>query len=315
MFLSKAIDGYILEGLAGNYSPQTMRLYKINLNIFLQYQGDCDLEAIKPERLTEYMFYLRNEYKPNRISKDISPYSPSALDNHWKALRSFFRWCSEVLELQRPDLHLPRQKFQLPEVIPFTEADVKAIIHACEYTKQSTTNNHRKPFRMRRPTASRDKALVLLLLDTGLRVSEVTRLQIKDINLSNGEVHVMPHGSGQKTKPRTVYLGMVARRSIWLYLNKLNSPSENEPLFDLSTGNIRLLLYRMGERASIKDVYPHRFRHTFAVQYLRNGGDVFTLQRILGHSTLDMVRKYLTLADADSAEAHRKASPADRWRL
>jgi hypothetical protein len=71
MFLSKAIDGYILEGLAGNYSPQTMRLYKINLNIFLHYQGDCDLTAIKPEKLSEYMFYLRNEYKLNRISEDI----------------------------------------------------------------------------------------------------------------------------------------------------------------------------------------------------------------------------------------------------
>ena len=168
---------------------------------------------------------------------------------------------------------------------------------------------------MKRPTAARDKALLLLLLDTGLRVGEVNRLKIMDVDLSNGEVHVRPYGSGQKTKPRTVYLGKAARRSMWLYLSRLDEPRKDESLFRQTTGNIRSLLYRMGERANVQDVYPHRFRHTFAVQFLRNGGDVFTLQRILGHSSLDMVRRYLALADADSAEAHRKASPADRWRL
>lgn len=78
---------------------------------------------------------------------------------------------------------------------------------------------------------------------------------------------------------------------------------QNRPL----TGTaVYQLLRSLGKRTGVKDVHPHRFRHTFAIQYLRNGGDIYTLQRLLGHSTMEMVRNYLAIANSDDEKAHRQ---------
>ncbi len=222
--------------------------------------------------------------------------------------------------VQRPDESLATPQVGNRAIVPFREEEVKALLKACEHTSPSSTVK-RRAFAMRRPLATRVRALVLVLLGTGLRVSECARLQVQDVNVATGAVHVRPFGSGLKSRGRTVFLGKATRKAVWLYMTGRENLEADDPLFStqddhpMNRHSIRQLLSRLGRRAGVKKVHPHRFRHTAAIQYLRNGGDVFTLQRLLGHSSLGTVNRYLAIAQVDIDNAHRRASPADNWRL
>ena len=172
---------------------------------------------------------------------------------------------------------------------------------------------------MRRPSGKRDRAIVLVLLDTGIRASENARLEFADVNFQTGAIQLAPYGSGRKTKGRTVYLGKASRSALWLYIAERD---DNEKFVfrtvkgrPMNRNSIRQMVNGLGVRAGVRNAYPHRFRHTFAIQFLRNGGDIFSLQRLLGHASLEMVQKYLKLAQVDTQNAHQRASPVDRWGL
>lgn len=159
----------------------------------------------------------------------------------------------------------------------------------------------------------RDRAILLLLLDTGLRVSEAGGLRLGDLR-ADGTLKVRGKGS----KERIVPVGGTARAAIVRYLGQRGGGAPDAPLFlgrrgPLDGRGIQQAIRRLKTRIGVTGrLSPHSLRHTFARSYLVNGGDVFSLQRILGHTTLDMVKRYVALADVDLVDRHRRASPADR---
>ncbi|MEM4235305.1 MAG: tyrosine-type recombinase/integrase [Candidatus Methanomethylicaceae archaeon] len=301
LLLSKAIEGFLIARRADGYAPQTLEQYQWALKMLLEF-GDLPLSRIDTPHLRNFMASI--QHRPNL--------SATSAFHVWKSLRAFFKWLSAEGLTGRPDHGLTKPKYAHREIKPLTEEEIRALIKAAEYTK--ITEGRRKPFRMKRPTAERDKALLLILLDTGIRASELCRLEPSDVDLKNSTITIRPHRSGLKSRARIIPIGQSTRKALWRYIAKYDPP-EGKPLFNMDRTSLTRLVVRMGDRAGVHGVHPHRFRHTFAIQYLRNGGDVFTLQRILGHSTLSMVQHYLALADADAQTAHRKASPADNWKL
>ena len=313
MQLSKAIEGFMLYARGGKYSASYLPSVDGIMKFILGYFGDREVETLKEEDWQKYFYHLRYEHKPHRLNKDISPLSEATIDNHWKMIRSFYNWSTTILSIHRPDLKLPRPKYQSPQTHCFTEDECKKLLDACQFTPVKKQSG--KTYKIKRPNADRDKAIIMILLDTGIRLGELCRLRLGDVNLENGEVYVRPFQSSKKSKPRTVFLGQRARQSVWKYIAKAQShPDQSRALFDLQSNSIRILINRIGANAGIH-AHPHKFRHTFAITYLRNKGDIFTLQRLLGHATLDMTRRYLEISKMDLSTTHARASPVDNWRL
>ncbi|MDE2491364.1 MAG: tyrosine-type recombinase/integrase [Elusimicrobia bacterium] len=162
----------------------------------------------------------------------------------------------------------------------------------------------------------RNKVLMLLMLDSGLRLSEALHLRLGGVDMEGSTVLVM----GKGRKERRVPFAKVTRLALDAYLAaRRRILVQSDRLFisraggELTGRHIQLLVKRYGERAGIRGVRvsPHTLRHTCATQYIRNGGDPFSLQEILGHTTLEMVRNYVNLASRDVYDSHRKFSPMD----
>ncbi len=155
------------------------------------------------------------------------------------------------------------------------------------------------------------------MLDTGLRVSEAASVMIGDLELEAGRCRVMGKGS----KERIVPIGRRARKAIRRYLVASGRLGQLDvALFGrrgggpLSVIGLQHLIQRIVAQSSLSvPCSPHILRHAFARTFLANGGDVFSLQRILGHSpaSLEVTRRYVHLLDDDLREAHRRASPVD----
>ena len=294
MHLSKAIQGFLLHKSAEGLSPRTLETYQARLNLLASFLDDPDVASITSDNLRQVFHYLRHDYIPPRWNGDQKPLTGRTLHKYWIACRSFFTWAKAELDLPDALAPSPAPKTNSTRPDALTQDEVKAILQPAGQ--------------------GRNQCVLLFLLDTGIRASELCALKISDVDLKTGKVSVQGKGS----KERQCYLGKVTRRSLWRYVADREAEPD-DPLFVTWDGRplrrywLRKLISKIGKKAGVPGVYPHRFRHTFAVQFLRNGGDIFTLQMLLGHSSLKMVRHYAKLAAVDAELAHRRASPADNW--
>jgi integrase/recombinase XerD len=170
----------------------------------------------------------------------------------------------------------------------------------------------------------RNRAILWVLLDTGIRVSELCGLRLSDFDRKHGVFTVKGKGS----KERRIALGQNCLRNLLYYLDRHRPSDEelaewgsagedhlflSETRLPLTKNGVTLLFARLKKRADITDkrVSPHILRHTFAIRYLKAGNDPFSLQELLGHEDMATVKLYMRMNDDDIQEQKRKYSPGD----
>jgi site-specific recombinase XerD len=167
---------------------------------------------------------------------------------------------------------------------------------------------------------ARNRAIISLFLDTGLRLSELANLKESDVHLDQRYVKVMGKGG----KERIVPLGTTCQQAMLYYYHHFRSDPINRAIdrffldfngYPLSPRGLASLMVRLSRTSGVKRLHPHLLRHTYATRFLLNGGDVFLLKQNLGHSTLAMVEHYRHIASREAAILSESFSPLDRMNL
>jgi integrase/recombinase XerD len=313
--LHTLLQGYELCARTEGKSPKTVRLtgsIVMILRDFLHAHGlPTDARRIRVPEIRQFIIFLQEtpayETHPHTRAHD-RPLSGTTINTYLRALRAFFTWLvREGMIPRNPffDMKLPKAP---RKVVPtFSGDQIRSLLKVID---TGTWEGYR------------DRAMILLMLDTGTRLSEILNLTIADLDLEGGTFKVF----GKGAKERIIPVGTQVRRALHEYITKYRpEPARlrydmvflNHARTPLGCSRVQVLIRHYGELAGIRGMRcsPHVFRHTFAITFLRNGGDVFSLQALLGHATLEMVRHYVNLAGTDVQAAHKKFSPADNMDL
>lgn len=309
--LSYALEGYLLYARAEHLSQNTINNYCVAYVRLQQHFAPADPPIAS---ITSHHFLEILAKYPNLKRKTLSNYHIA-----WSA---FYTWCvAEKLVTEHILRSVPRPKPEQRTIEPYTRADLQAMLQSLArsrlYTRPGKKENDHSL-----PNPARNRAIILLLLDTGLRASELCDLKIAHLDTKNNRVRV--YGKGAKERmlpisPRTTH-------ALWKYLSTRSQEPITAPLFLSGDGpfdrhQLRRTLTRIGQRAGLRRVNVHRFRHTFAISFLRNGikngggPNPWALQAALGHTTMEMVRKYLNLLQSDLENVHLIVSPVENWKL
>lgn len=274
--LETAFEGFRTACQARALSPNTMIDYDRSIKLFIEFVGDVSMREITAHQIASFLASLKGVGAKTLLNRHIG-------------LAAFWTWGEKNELVDRNVVRLvekPKPKRVLIE--PFTQLEVRALL--------SVTRNN----------SDRDRAIVLLLLDTGMRSSELVGTERGDINFVTHKVKVL----GKNNKERLLPFSDRTAKALLRHL----AHTAGKP-FDMSRTTLTSIIARLGARVGVPSCFPHRFRHTFAIEYLRNGGDPYTLQHMLDHSTMTMVARYLKIAQIDVERAHRKASPVENWNL
>lgn len=305
---SEALTAYRICARAEGKSHRTIEWITSSVGYFVNFLGsDWDIDGVTSNDLRRFIIALQESHKYRKhpyTKPQQEKLSPQTVETYARGVRAFFGYMHRegLIDANR------MQKIKMPKVpkkvVPtFSEKDLERLL--------AQPDKHTdKGFR--------DYTLMLTLTDTAGRLSEIANLKVEDIDLDNGYLKVMGKGG----KERYIPFGQKVAKALLKYKLKHRAEAIATDRFfltnggrPLTAGRVEKVIGEYGKKAGLKRCYAHKLRHTSSVMYLRNGGDPFSLQKKLGHSSLQMTRHYSNLADSDVRAQHLKFGVADRLQL
>lgn len=312
------IEDFLLYCTSRNLSPKTLKSYESTLKLFGDYLTKIlrvnDVEDVTKTHIRHYVKSLQErgkytcmEEKGNNnplVRTDRGkPISVNTINNYVRNIKVFFNWLSDEDEIEKN----PVEKIKLLKGSErfkpiLSEQEINAILNSFDKTKFNDYRNY---------------VMTLLFLDTGCRISECLEIKVEDVNLIN-QVVILRFTKNKKE--RLVFFSTKLKKELKHWIQHKDRYMTNELLFPSNRGNLLLpniyerTLRKIGKKLSI-ELYPHRLRANFSMYYLLNGGDIYTLSRILGHSSLEVTKLYLQLDDQSVSRQYQKFSPLNGFHL
>lgn len=271
--------------LKGN-SLNTINDYTNKLRGFLDQFGERELDELRSENLNEYARRLRETHS-NTIT----------IQSYVRSLRAFLNWLYLNDHVEADFC----RKFRLPKarkafINVLTDQEIERVFAV--YGDDSNVIH------------LRNRVIISLMLDAGLRLNEVVTAQVADLHLPEGYLIV----TGKGSKQRAVSFGVTTLEHVKAYLDAVTDSeallqtSEGEPL---TQETIKNMFRKLKKKSGVERLHPHLLRHTFATRYLENGGSIYNLKELLGHTTLKQTQAYLHLAQNRRHLDFNRYSPLD----
>ena len=319
--LTKDVEFFIEHCELKGLSVKTIGSYEQTLRLFIQYleaNGTTELQEITHLTIQQYIKNIKERGKYTVTSNPNSKNHPDrrmdfgkkisdvTINNYLRNMSAFFNWCVDEELIRRSPIK--RSDYLKTERKPLdfiTDTEFKALLSTMDNSKFSEY---------------RDSIIIQLLLDTGMRINECLLVETKDLDLSKRCIW-LPAENTKAKKSRPVFFSdkMAAQLQQWLkYKDRYR---DSDYLFCTNNGkrmqvsNFEANTRKYARRVGLKNIHPHVFRNNFAKRFLMNGGDIYTLSRILGHSSVTITEQaYLDITADDLAEMYRKHSPLSHIR-
>lgn len=319
MKMEYQIQDFIEECVAKGLSKKTYASYEQTLILFARYLQDVqhinDVTQITTDVIRDYVKYIRDRGKYTVVSDEDSinsnhpnnrkdygkRVSDVTINNYIRNIKVFFAYLKDHRIIKsNPAKQIKSIKVVRKPLNFLTDAEFNRLLKSMDLSKKHEY---------------RDYIIMKTLLDTGMRVGECLLIQVEDIDFNDRTI-LLPAENTKGKKSRYVFFSQELAKELRKWLQYKDRYLESEYLFPtirstpLQIGNYETNLKKYGIRAEIADVHPHMFRNNFAKRFLMSGGDIYTLSRILGHSSVEVTEKeYLDLDVTDLKKQYSKHSP------